>query len=87
MSTTKAEYIVLGHAAREAVWICCFINKMSLEIAPKIIIHEDNKMSIALTKNAKSQHYTKHIDVQHYYIRELIEEKNSALSRLVVSRC
>lgn len=31
-------------------------------------------MSIALTKNAKSQQYTKHIDVQHHYIRKLIEK-------------
>lgn len=36
---------------------------MSLKIAPKIIVYEDNKMSIMLTKNVESQHCTKHIDV------------------------
>ena len=78
-STTEAEYIALGHAAREAVWIRRFINEMSLEIAPEIIVHGDNEMSIALTKNAESQHRTKHIDVQHHYIRELIEEKELSI--------
>ena len=37
-------------------------------------MHGDNEMSIALTKNAESQHRTKHINVQHHYIRELINE-------------
>lgn len=32
-------------------------------------------MSIALTKNAESQHRTKHIDVQHHCVRELVNEK------------
>ena len=37
-------------------------------------LYGDNEMSIALTKNAESQHRTKHIDVQHHYIRELVNE-------------
>lgn len=74
-STIKAEYIALGHAPREVVWICQFINKIMLDIVPAITLNGDNKMSITLTKNPKSQHWTKHIDVQHHYIRELIDEK------------
>lgn len=74
-STTEAEYVVLGHAAREAVWIRRFINEMTPDIVPAITLNCDNEMSITLTKNAESQHRTKHIDVQHHYIRELIDEK------------
>ena len=74
-STTEAEYIALGHAAREAVWIRRFINEMNLEAVENLTLYGDNEMSIALTKNAESQHRTKHIDVQHHYIRELVNEK------------
>lgn len=73
-SITEVEYITLGHAAREAVWIRRFVNKLEIKVTEKITLHGDNKMSIALTKNAESQRRTKHIDVQHHYIRELIEE-------------
>lgn len=75
-STTEAEYIALGHASREAVWIRRFINEMDLEagVVDSVTLHGDNEMSIALTKNAESQHRTKHIDVQHHYIRELVNE-------------
>ena len=73
-STTEAEYIALGHAAREAVWIRRFINEMELETVEGLTLHGDNEMSISLTKNAESQHRTKHIDVQHHYVRELVNE-------------
>ena len=33
-----------------------------------------------LTKNAKSQHQTKHIDVQHHYIQELVDKKELEVS-------
>lgn len=70
ISMTEVEYITLGHAAREMLWIRRLVNESSLNeiIVKSIALHEDNKMSIALTKNAKSQHQTKHIDVQYYYI-------------------
>ncbi len=75
-STTEAEYIVLGHAAKEAVWIKRFVNKMRLEKAVEnFMLHSDNKMNIALTKNAESQYCTKHINIQYHYIRELVNKR------------
>lgn len=32
-------------------------------------------MSIALTRNTESQHRTKQIDVQHYYVRKLVNKR------------
>lgn len=34
----------------------------------------NNEMSITLTKNTKSQHQIKYIDIQYDYIRELINK-------------
>lgn len=48
---------------------------MDLEVIEDVTLHGDNEMSITLTKNAESQHQTKHIDVQHHYIRELVNKK------------
>ena len=74
-SITKTKYIALGHVVREAVWIRRFINKMKLKVIEDLMLYEDNKMSIALTKNAESQYRTKHIDVQHHYIKQLVNER------------
>lgn len=73
-STTKAEYIALGHAAREGVWIKRFINELLLKITG-LCLKGDNEASLNLTKNPESQHRTKHIDVQHHYVRELVNNK------------
>lgn len=74
-STTEAEYIALGHPAREAIWLRRFINELQVsEPINHITLHGDNETSIMLTKNAESQHRTKRIDVQHHYIRELVDE-------------
>lgn len=74
-STTEAKYITLRHVARKAVWIRRFINKMKLEVIESLTLYGDNEMSIALTKNAESQYRTNHIDIQHHYIREIVNER------------
>ena len=63
-STTEAEYIALGHAARESVWIRRFLNELGIaEPIGACTLHGDNETNIILTKNAESQAKTKHIDV------------------------
>lgn len=42
---------------------------------PDIKLFRNNKISIILTKNVKSQHQIKYINVKYYYIKELINEK------------
>lgn len=48
---------------------------MKLEIIEKIILYDNNNMSITLTKNVESERYVKYIDMQHYYIYKLINEE------------
>lgn len=48
---------------------------MKLKFVEDPILYKDNKMSIALTKNAKSQYQIKYIDIEHYYIRKLVNKK------------
>lgn len=46
-----------------ADWICRFLNETMPDVVSEITLNGDNEMSIALTKNANSQHPTKYIDV------------------------
>ena len=65
MSTTEAEYIALGQVAREAIGLRRFLNELQIVTQPiaSVTVYGDNKTRITLTKNAESQHKTKHIDV------------------------
>lgn len=86
ISITEAKYIALGHGAREVVWIWRFINKIELDTVEYIILHRDNEMSIALTKNVESKHCTKHIDVQHYYIQKLVNKGKLTIKWILGSK-
>lgn len=48
---------------------------MKIKAVEDLTLFEVNKMSITLIKNVESQYQIKHIDVQYYYIRELVNEK------------
>ncbi len=50
-----------------------------------LMLYGDNEISMVLTKNAESQYYTKHIDVQHYYIRELVNKKEITIKWILES--
>lgn len=78
--TIEAEYIALEYIAQESIWIQKFLNK--LEIAEPIsacILYRDNKTSIILTKNAKSQTKTKYINMQHHYIPKFVKDKKMVI--------
>ena len=79
-STTEAEYIALGHASREGVWVRRFLNEMELGETTELILNGDNESTLSLTKDPEGQSRTKHIDVQHHYIREFIIEKELLVS-------
>ena len=61
-----------------------FFNKLQIVIqfVKNVILYGDNEISITLTKNAKSQYSTKHIDVQYHYIQKLIEEGELKIERI-----
>ena len=40
-----------------------------------ITLLEDNELSIKLVQNLKQHSYTKHINVQHHYIENIIDNK------------
>jgi hypothetical protein len=73
-STTEAEYIALGYASKEAVWIKRFLEQIYYPTG-STQLHGDNEGSIALVKNPEFHSRTKHIDVALHYVRELTEDE------------
>lgn len=76
-STTEAEYIAASDACKEAIWLKGFHNELS-----QIMRHDpqetvelavDNASALKLTKNPEFHGRTKHINIRHHYIRELVE--------------
>jgi len=71
-STTEAEYMALSMAASEAVWLKG-IHRELVPGAPEVVtIHCDNKGAIDLARNPGYRPKTKHISIQHHFIRDRI---------------
>lgn len=49
-----------------------------------MILFEDNQSAINILKNPFQHSMTKHIDIRHHFIRELVEEKNVVLSYIKI---
>ena len=68
LSTSEAEYVALGAAVQEAVWL------------RRLLTVEDNQGAIALAKNQVGHARTKHIDIRYHYIRETVQQEVVTLS-------
>ena len=72
LSTAEAEYIALGSATQEAIWLRRLMTDLNINQAKPMVIREDNQGAIAMAKNPVGHKRTKHIDVKHHFIREAI---------------
>ena len=80
LSTTEAEYVAASSAGQEAVWLRLLLQSLGFEQKKATVIQEDNQGCIALSKNPKFHARTKHIDIKHHYIRDLVTTNQIDLS-------
>jgi hypothetical protein len=65
-------------ATKEAIWLCSLFKEL-LPLEDKndlaaTIIYGDNQGAIALARNPQFHSRTKHIGIQHHYVREMQED-------------
>ncbi len=73
LSTVEAEYMALGHAIQELLWLRKLLSGISpASTSRPTSILEDNQGAIELVKSTKHHSRTKHIDVKHHFIKEKV---------------
>ncbi|XP_042460655.1 uncharacterized mitochondrial protein AtMg00810-like [Zingiber officinale] len=73
-SITEAEYKASVHAAQECMWLRRLFENLHMPIDQPIPIQGDNLSAIKLTSNSIFHARTKHIELDHYFIREKVLE-------------
>jgi hypothetical protein len=74
LSSTEAEYNSLSECAQESIFTQNLIKEL-LNIFLTAIIYEDNLGAIYLAKNQQVSSRTKHIDIRHNFLRDLMQDK------------
>ncbi|KAJ9551763.1 hypothetical protein OSB04_015808 [Centaurea solstitialis] len=71
LSTTEAEYMAVSEAVKEGVWLKGFFGELCEHLKVKEVFC-DNQGAVLLTKERVLHDRTKHIDIRHHYIREVV---------------
>ena len=76
LSTTEAEYVAMGDGVKEALFVHGVLEFLSPGKKLRgIRVLEDNEGAIALAENPISSSNSKHIDVRHHFLSELVENE------------
>jgi len=77
LSTMEAEYMAISEAVREIIFIKRLLKFMlfSNYVKDPVTLHRDNQSAILMCKNPVFHGRSKHIDIRHHYVRELVEAR------------
>ena len=83
MSFTEAEYKSLTSATWESIWLRRILEDVATKKEQATRIQCDNQSSIKLAHNPIYHARSKHIELQHHFVREKIESKEIELNFVV----
>ena len=76
MSTSKSESVGIGDGVKEALFLQGVLSSILQRGSPKAIeVREDKQEAIKLAKNPLMSATSRHIDVRHHFLRELVNHK------------
>jgi transposase InsO family protein len=73
LSTTEAEYMAITEAVKEAIWLRGLVGDLGLT-QESTSVYCDSQSAIHLTKNQMYHERTKHIDVRHHFVRDIVSQ-------------
>ena len=85
LSTAEAEYIALGSCCTQLLWMRQMLVDYGI-ISDPMLVHCDNMSAINLSKNPVQHSRTKHVDIRHHFVRELVEMKIVILEHVPTER-
>ncbi|KAL0558931.1 hypothetical protein IC582_003519 [Cucumis melo] len=81
LSTAEAEYIAAGNGCTQLIWMKNMLHEYGFD-QDTMTLYYDNMSAIDISKNLVQHSRTKHIDIRHHFIRELVEDKVIKLDRI-----
>jgi hypothetical protein len=75
LSSTEAEYMALSDLCTEVLFIKQLLESMGMGIQLPIKLEVDNTGALFLAENSTTSQRTKHIDVRHHFICNLMDDK------------
>lgn len=74
LSSAEAEYVSLTMATKQAIWLRRILDDLGEKQKEATTLFCDNKSAIAMSKNPVYHGRTKHINIKHHFIRQMVED-------------
>lgn len=81
LSTVVAEYIAVGSCCGQMLWMKQMFKDYGFDNVELTVLC-DNKNAIDISKNPVQHSRTKHIDIRHHFIRDLVERQEVVLKHV-----
>ncbi|XP_057444753.1 uncharacterized protein LOC130736999 [Lotus japonicus] len=85
LSTAEAEYIAAGSSCTQLMWMKQMLKEYDVE-QDAMALYCDNLSAINISKNPIQHSRTKHIDIRHHFIRDLVEDKIITLEHVTTEK-
>ncbi|CAM8925932.1 unnamed protein product [Rhodiola kirilowii] len=83
--STSGEYIAAGSSCTQLLWMKQMLSEYGVE-QEEMTLYCDNMSAISISKNPVQHSRTKHIDIRHHFIRELVEQKVVTLTHVTTDK-
>ncbi|GKB20380.1 copia protein [Tanacetum coccineum] len=81
ISTAKAEYVSVGKACQQALWMKQALIDYDIQLDDVPIVC-DNKGAIDLSKNPVQHSRTKHIEIRHHFLRDNVQKGHISIEKV-----
>ncbi|KAH9752503.1 Integrase catalytic domain-containing protein [Citrus sinensis] len=83
-SITEAEYVAASEAAKEAVWLCKFLQdlKVVLAVTAPLKLFCDNSGAVAQSKEPRNHKKQKHIERKYHLIRDIVQRGDVEVTQI-----
>ncbi|CAM8932620.1 unnamed protein product [Rhodiola kirilowii] len=81
LSIAEVEYIAAGSCCTQMLWMKQMLEEYGVKQG-MMTLYCDNMSAINISKNPVQHYRTKHIDIRHHFIRELVEKKTLTLTHV-----
>lgn len=85
LSTTEAEYIVVGSSYSQLIGMKQMLEEYNVQ-QDVMTLYYNNINAINISKNPIQHSITKHIDIRHHFIMDLVEDKIVTLEHVTTKR-
>ena len=80
LSTAEAEFIAAVEAGKEILWIRNLLRECGQAVPSCSLLQCDNQSAIQVAKNPEHHGRMKHLDLQFYWLRDIVEKGDISIS-------